>query len=250
MELSNKSIVDIRDFLDSQKVEGCNLSAIPEIIEILDADENFEFTLASQKVESDKHAFEYNGIIYYSDNLVSTIDKRVADYRKIFACNEIDLYNFMLLKILLHEVAHVNQKTIALNSRDSKYPSISTMYYMLFFDGIIDKNHYKSNRFQYVFEYNADMEASRLLRKIFLHKFALATLNNALLRRYLQDYYRDGMFISERTFDAEGIQYDAIEPIGDIPTGLAIMHGLPVSDRVVREIQGAPISLTRRKYDL
>ena len=249
MNISRENLVKIKELLSLQKQGKYDLNLIPEIIEFFNKNTIFDLSIAYKKVFSNCSAYVSDEVIYYSDNLINIIREYIDKYKFFPNYDEDMAYNYMLLEIIFHELTHINQVNMAL-TRSSKYSVINDLYYMIYFVGNKNYNHYINNKTDYSQEYNANLESLKILQQIFNDNEFLNELNMYQFKNNIKYYYMNQKFISERTFDAEKISDKSIIRVNDISTDISIINGLPVEKEILLDINNVSLEKTRKKYNL
>lgn len=252
MDISKESLLEIKYILTFLRNQKYDFKVINEIINILRKDSILDNPIDVEITDENTPAYTIEGVIYFSDYMFIYAQKAISLYKNFSNYNEYDAYNYMLLEIVLHEIAHLSQLDIALK-RKSKYDVINDLYYLVLFGGYKDQEHYERNRLRYVHEYNANMEALKILKKLFEKNKFLEYLNNYQFKKLLDNYYitEKKIFIAEQTLDFRHVEDKSIISIHrEVPTGILISNGLPIDYKSLNKLNIRPLERTRRKYNL
>lgn len=252
MDISRERLLNIKNILAYIKNKKIDYEIINEIVDILRNDTIFDNPIDVEKIELNTPAYVMDGTLYYSDFMFRYAQQIAKRYSSHQYYNEVDAFNYMILEVLFHELAHLSQLDIALK-RKSEYDVINDLYLLVYFGGHKDQNHYEKHRNSYVHEYNANLEALKLLRELYSNNKFLRNINNLQFEKVLGNYYDNikKVFIAEKTLDFRHVEDKSIIKIyDDIPTGVLISNGLPIKDRELYKLSTRPLERTRRKYNL
>lgn len=247
MVISNESLSKIKELLNLQKQGRFDFGIYSDIINIINENPLFDIHIMHKQVTSTIPAYTEDGIIYYSNNLISYIENYIKNFKSYSKYDDTQIYNYIFLECIFHEIAHIQQLNIAL-AKSSEYDILNKLYFELLFCGRRNHDHYDKHRSDYFHEYNANLEALKVLYQIYPNNKFLDLINLFQIKTNLMYYFYKNKFISERTFDSVGLTDKSIIKVHDVPTNVLIMNGLPVSDEIVKEISNEPIQRTRKKY--
>lgn len=252
MQLTKDSLIKIKSYITS--TEKLDLSIYETIIEILRNDPLFDNPIKYEKVkDEDIHAGinKTTGELYYSDSVIPYSENFYPHLSFLPGYNDIDAFNYKLLFTLLHELGHLKQYDYSKNDDGI----IGEIYRNTFESEKINDDYYKKNPYDYVFEYNADMEAMRVMNTLYSDNMFLKALNLIEYLGLLNNVYYDfdkNMFIAEKTYDLLELDSASVKQIHDLPVDVLVHNGLPVRNKVLNKLYGNPFSSVkyRKKYNL
>ena len=250
MKITKESLLKIKSAIsDKRKLD---LSIYETIIEILRKDTLFNNPINYEKNVGNAYAAinMKTGIFHFSDNVIEYAKGFYKDYSFLPQYNEIDAFNYKLLFTLLHELAHLKQFDYAKNDEGI----LGKIYRETLLNGNRDEEHYNNNPYDYVFEYNADMEAMKIINNIYAENIFLTSLNYLEFMGLIFNCYFDGeanCFLAQKTFRLFKIDDSDVKKIYNEPINILIHHGLPVNEKILDELYD-PMNIMklRRKYDL
>ena len=248
MEFTKESLLKIKSYISSQKKLDIQIYDI--IIEILRKDPLFNNPIKYIKNENNiPAAINCNtGVLYFSDSVLPYSENFYKKYSIFPNYNDVDAFNYKLVFTLLHELAHLKQLDYLKYSRGI----LGKIYKKTLLSKNRDDNHYDNNPYDYVYEYNADIEAMRIINKIYQDNEFLFTLNYLEFMSLLTNYYYDdetNVFLAEKTFKLLEIDDSDVKKIYRKPISVLIRHGLPIDVQILDELSENPI-IFRKKYDL
>ena len=250
MEITKESLLKIKSAI--QVSEKLNLEIYDTVIEILRNDPLYNNPIKFVKNVDDIHAGVdiSTGILHFSDKVIPYAEDFYKVYSFLPGYNEIDAFNYKLLFTLLHELAHLKQKDYAEKDKGI----LGKIYKEILSADTGDEQHYIDNPYDYVFEYNADIEAMRMIKKIYNDNVFLNVLNSMEFASLIMSSYYDNetdSFLAEKTFKLLDLDTSEVKKMYDMPVDVLIHNGLPVSDKILDKLYN-PIKLikTRKKYDL
>lgn len=256
MDISRSSLLKIRELLELYKDRQYDFQLLFYIVKVLRNDVIFDNKILLAKTDRDIPAYvkTMEGVFCYTDKMKSFIENHIQNYRGMPSYNELEAYNYLFLEIIFHELTHLKQGNYAIEGK-SKFQVLNELYYKVLLCGSRDESHYKSNPFQYVHEYNAQMEAFKLLRYLLPDNEFIKYLNDFQFARTFSNYYdsETKMFLVEKTLDAKNIKDKGIIQVHPLPVGIAVRNGLPVNEEVLSELMDTQmdmdkLSLVRSKY--
>lgn len=245
MEITKKSLTEIKELLNSYGDKKYDMNVYHNIIEILRSDKSFDNPILLGKGNSDSPAYiiPTEEKLYYSDDVISySSDYRKNNYSFFPFLTELDCYRYKFIFTLFHELAHLKQCDYALHSK-SKYEIINKLYKQVLFNGELNKEHYIDNPYDYVYEYNADLEAANVLLHLFSDNPVLTMINNLEYSSHVCNEFADydgdkPQFLSEKTYKLLNITDDSIKRYYDLPLEILIHNGLPIKDEILDHIFG------------
>lgn len=266
MKISRESLLKIKALLDTYRGQKYDLKLFFKIIEIIRNDKLFNNQIIVIKSRNNVLGMNLSdGSLHYSEDILSFAEQLdlLPQYNALYGeigelYNKTDLFNYRLLFILFHELAHLKQRDYALK-RESEFIVINKLYKQVFYKGIRNIEHYLNNPYDYVFEYNADIEAMRLLQYLFSDNIFLALLNNIEFAGLISSYYdiNSGIFLAEKTLNVQRINDKRLIRLHNLPIDVLVHNGLPVDNMVLNEIYGTSGNInpqdlvrTRIKYNL
>lgn len=190
------------------------------------------------------------GVLHFNDEVIPYAEEFYSEYSQLPGYNKTDAFNYNLIFTLLHELAHLKQVDYAKNDKGI----VGTIYREIFSTDNGDEEHYLNNSYDYVFEYNADLEAMRIIREIYNGNTFLTALNGMKFMGLIFGSYYDGKtnsFLAEKTFKLLDLDTSEVKKFHDEPIDVLVHHGLPVNDQICTEIFN-PMQLikARDKYNL
>lgn len=253
MKITKESLLKIKSLLSSKEKLGLHIYY--DIIEVLRRDPLINNKIKCIKNSGSDIAYTIfkNETIYFTDNVIPFSEIFYKDYSYLPEYDEVAAFNYRLVFTLIHEIAHLKQSDYA--KRDKGI--VGLLYKKIIFEGDLDEETYKNNPYEYVFEYNADFEALRILRYLFDDNEFLTYLNFIEFIGVLSSYYDEetDSFIAERTFNLLNIDDDSVKKVYNEPLDVLIHHGLPISKKNLNEIYGDEKTIehfvkVRKKYKL
>lgn len=250
MEITKESLTKIKSSIN---VPGkLDLKIYDTIIDILRNDPLYNNPIKFVKnVDDTKAGVDVRtGILHFNDEVIPYAEEFYNEYFWLPGYNKTDAFNYKLIFTLLHELAHLKQVDYAKNDESI----VGKIYREIFSTDGGDEEHYLNNPSDYVFEYNANLEAMRIIRKIYDENIFLITLNGMEFTGLILGSYYDAetkSFLAEKTFKLLDLDTSEVKKIHDEPIDVLIHHGLPVDNQVLDEIFD-PICLikARNKYNL
>ncbi len=250
MEITKESLTKIKSSIN---VPGkLDLKIYDTIIDILRNDPLYNNPIKLVKnVDDIKAGVDVStGILHFNDEVIPYAEEFYKEYFFLPGYNETDAFNYKLIFTLLHELAHLKQVDYAKNDKSI----VGKIYREIFSTDAGDEEHYLNNSHDYVFEYNADLEAMRIIREIYNENVFLITLNGMEFVGLILGSYYDGKtnsFLAEKTFKLLDLDTSEVKKLHDEPIDVLVHHGLPVNDQICTEIFN-PMQLikVRDKYNL
>lgn len=251
MEITKDSLLKIRSLITSDK--KLDLNFYYNAIDILRNDSLYNNEIKYKKDDGKDPAWVNikTHTLHFTDKAIPCSENKIKEFELYPAYDDIGIFNYNFTNILLHELSHLKQLDNAKNDE-----GIIGSLYRKIYEGDRDEEHYRKNPYDYVFEYNADMDAFRISDLLFEDNHFLRTINYMEFVGLIVGHYYDGKtdsFLAERTFKLLNIHDDSIKLVHDLPISTLVHNGLPVSENVLDELYDNPVMnlvKVRKKYNL
>ena len=146
-----------------------------DIIKILQYDSMLDTLIQYEKANIDIPAcMDYIlGKLFFLDCLIPHAMNFYNNCSYLPNYNEEDSFKYKFALVLFHELAHLKQRDYAKKEKSL----LGTIYKKCYEEGNRNEDHYNSNPLDYFFEYNANLESTKILSYLFCENEFLMILN-------------------------------------------------------------------------